>query len=227
MNQHSAQPGHDWNIFARELNYVLQQHGLDLAHQDDRVSVHQLTLRRLVQSLDTPEGLPVLSDEEMQRLIQALQLAEPEILRLRAAMLATAIHRELLLHIQKDDAQLAAEQIFPTIFQSLQKHERYLGNKRDGHFEGLEDPGLDYLLKPAWDKIDSGWILLDQSKHTKRHPRASVEKAHQARDNFQVASDLLKRLPGIIRQKPDSKHAYSEAQKGLASATKRLAEMGE
>lgn len=189
--------------------------------------MHQLTQRRLIQSLDTPESLPVLSDEEMQQLIQALQLAESEILHLRAAMLATAIHRELLLHIQEDDAQLAAEQTFSIIFQSLQKHERNLGNKRKGDFGGIEDPGLDYLLTPAWNRIDSGWELLDQSKHTNGHSHASVEKAHQARGNFQVASDLIKRLPAVIRQKPASKHAYNAAQKGLSSATKRLTELGE
>jgi hypothetical protein len=100
-----------WNLFARELEEVLNAHGLRLGHLDDRVGIHREKIRRLQQSLLMPKSFPVLNSEEMELLIQTFNLSEEERTRLRAALLATAIERMLMDRIDQDNALHASEQI--------------------------------------------------------------------------------------------------------------------
>lgn len=111
-----------WNIFARVLEDILEAHNMRLGMLDDRMEIHREKVRRLQQSLLTPKHFPILNPEEIQHLVDELCLTEEERNRLRAAVLATAIEATLMERIDQDSALLAAEQIYPTILASIQKH---------------------------------------------------------------------------------------------------------
>ena len=147
-----------WNIFTRELERVLSQRGQNLEYLA-HLNIDQETVFHLKQSLDTPSSqLPLLDAEEIEQVVKSLQLDRHDTLRLKAAMLAIATQRELNLYILQKDAQLAAEQIFPIVFQSLQEREREkdAGNYREGDIEAARDSALDFALRPAWSLIYSG-----------------------------------------------------------------------
>lgn len=223
MGQKDTSPELYWNIFARELRNVLNRHKRDLEDLDVYVGIHPETARLIILSLDTPPSLPVLNIEEMELLMGRLHLEQHDILRLKAAMLTTAIQRELALHIRRDDARLAADQIFPTIFKSLeeQANERKLGNERGGDMEGRANSELDFLLIPALNALHSGWEKLSQSEDV-REQNLRVKKAHEACRDFTEAITYLESLNSATRLKPGWKHKYRDAQKGLALAQKQL-----
>src|ERR1039457_4814831 len=86
-----------WNIFARELEDILATRGLKLGHLDDRgVVFHREKVRRLQQSLKSPQHLTTLNPDEMERLTVIMQLTALEQKQLRAALLATAVEMTLM-----------------------------------------------------------------------------------------------------------------------------------
>src|SRR5690242_18013470 len=107
MDDQSAS-GKRWNLFARELADILAVNHLGLGHLDDRAGIHREKVRRLIQSLSAPKSFPVLNAEEMELVIQKFQLGDEDVLRLRAALLATSIEKTLMDRINQDDALLAA-----------------------------------------------------------------------------------------------------------------------
>ncbi|GHO93809.1 hypothetical protein KSF_038570 [Reticulibacter mediterranei] len=228
MQQQDKESQPCWNIFTRELERVLSQRGQNLEYLE-HLGIDQETVFRLKQSLDTPSSqLPLLDTEEIEQVVKSLQLDRQDILRLKAAILAIATQRELNLYILQNDAQLAAEQIYPIVFQSLQEREREKdsGNYREGDIEAARDSALDFALRPAWSLIYSGREKLNQSREVTLHS-IRVKKAKQAYNEFSEALDVLDDLSRSIKQTRYWKHWYGEAQKGLSSAKKRLAALGE
>ena len=69
-----------WNIFARELEAILADHGWKLGFLDDRGIVeHREKTRRLQKSLASPGHLVTLNPDELERLYAALKLDELEV----------------------------------------------------------------------------------------------------------------------------------------------------
>jgi hypothetical protein len=218
-----------WNIFARELEDILANYGLKLSHLDDRVGIHREKVRRLRASLERPKSFPVLNTEEMEWLASVLGLSEDEILRLRAAILTTAIEAMLMDRISVDDALLAAEQIFPIIFDTMYQY--------SGGVSGLalvkgratnmpEENEIDAVLEPALTAIDRATIAL----HLSRDVISSLERsqrAHQARQDFKTALIELAEIEEHIKATDAWYVWHDEAQKGLESANERIAELGE
>ena len=85
-----------WNIFAAELEDMLASRGVNLSLLDNRASIHREKVRRLRQSLLKPKSFPILSTDEMDKVIRVFGLNDTEVLRLRAAMLATSIEKMLI-----------------------------------------------------------------------------------------------------------------------------------
>jgi hypothetical protein len=110
-----------WNIFARELEDILATRGLGLGHLDDRAFIHPEKVRRLRFSLERPASLPILNVDEMDGTISAFSLSNDEVIRLRAAILATGVENLLMKRIDPLNALLAAEQVFPFVFMALQQ----------------------------------------------------------------------------------------------------------
>src|SRR5436305_5072632 len=93
-----------WNLFARELETILATRNIDLDHLDEHSSVSRETVLRLSQSLRSAESFPILDVDEMESVVQSLRLSEEEVIRLRAAILATCIERMLMERINQDSA---------------------------------------------------------------------------------------------------------------------------
>lgn len=107
-----------WNIFARELADILAKRGLRLGHLNDRAGIHPQKVSRLQRSLREPK-FNMLSPEDLETIERTFDLTNEEVLRLRAAILATAIEVTLMNRISSLDAFMAAQQIFPTLLQAV------------------------------------------------------------------------------------------------------------
>ena len=117
----SAMPVQDirWNIFAATLQDILSHHNLHLWSLKS-FGIHPQQITRLQKSLKTPQHFPLLSPVDMERLTLELPLSSDEIIRLRAAMLATAIERMLFDRISAEGAYAVAYEIFQMLNQTLQ-----------------------------------------------------------------------------------------------------------
>jgi hypothetical protein len=120
------------NLFAETLEEILSQHGWSLSLIDDRTPIHREVIRRLKQSLSGSDTYPVLSPDDIERVVEVFGLNEGELLRLRAAALTAKI--ESFFHNRMDirDVELAARQIFPLIYQTLWEYQRGGQRQKDG-----------------------------------------------------------------------------------------------
>lgn len=213
-----------WNLFARELQDILATYNLGLGHLDDRAGIHREKVRRLTQSLYTPKSFPVLNPEELEQVIQTFQLSDEEVLRLRAALLATSIEKTLMDRIHQDDALLAAEQAFPIILKALREQISGLSAVRKG------DGGPD--SNDAGDRLDSIREAIDDAEmalnlsHGVHARRRRVETAHYARTRFQKALAELERVRSRTATLQVWQHYYERAQAGLAATNVRLENLG-
>ena len=220
--------GRRWNLFARELEDLLLSRQLGLGHLDDRAGIHREKVRRLRRSLQVPKSLPVLNPEEMDAVIYAFELREEEVLRLHAALLATAIEEMLIDRIDQEAALQAAEQILPVIVQTLQENTLLAMRAIRGRvlmpYES-EASEIDQELEVALRAIEHATLAL----HLSRNGDAlfeRVEHARQARDNFALALHELEEAPEPMKATDAWKMWFAEAQKGVATAEKRLHSLG-
>jgi hypothetical protein len=218
-----------WNLFARELEDILTARNLKLGLLDDRVDIHREKVRRLQQSLLTPKRFPVLNPEEIDLLVQAFHLSEEEWVRLRAAMLATAIERILMERIDRDNALLASEQIYTILRDGLQAQlgeESGMGLIRGGEGDSLEETEEDMALTEACSALDDANMALQLSYHVISH-RERIQKTKEAQTHFTEALAELDRLDTAWKSLQNWKVLYDEVQSGLASATDRLEDLVE
>jgi hypothetical protein len=108
-----------WNIFARVLEDILAAHGARIGQIDDRTAIHREKVARLQRSLDDPGRIHTLNPDELREVRMAFGLTPDEVLRLRAAMVAASIQKTLLDRISAEDARLAAEELYPSLLESL------------------------------------------------------------------------------------------------------------
>jgi hypothetical protein len=225
-------PINGWNIFARELEAVLNAHNMRLGQLDDRLGIHQEKVRRLRQSLDTPEHFPVLNPKELELVEQKLKLSDEEKVHLRAAVLATYIERGLMDRIGRADALLAAEQIFPTIRDALLKElfpntnttgESGLGAVRADDDEAEDN---DVIWISVWDALEAADHAMHRSYNVSSH-KERVEQARYAYANYEEALEELESLESHIQSLLAWKNWHDEANRGLASVQARLGDLGE
>ncbi len=217
-----AQAG-GWNIFARELQNVLRRYNLDLNSLNSRVGIHPEKVRRLAQSLRSPESFPVLNVDEMDRLIAVLNPAQGEIIQLRAAILATSIERTLMDRINQDDALKAADQVFPMIFQALEdeaESDEGLGNVR-GDNGGVYNSGPDSAFASIFDSVDDGDRAL-QMGNALSDPIRRNQYAQSAYNAYEEALTQLNILPRYLQSGQTWRDLQQEAQRGKITARRRL-----
>ncbi len=218
-----------WNLFARELEDILAAHGSKLGLLDDRMDIHREKVRRLQKSLLDPKHLPVLNPDEMDLLIQEFDLSEEEWVRLRAAMLATAIERVLMDRIDLDNALLASEQIYTILRDGLQARlaeESGMGLVRGGEDDSMEETAEDITLTEVCSALDDANMALQLSYHVTSH-RERIKKTKEAQTHFTEALAELDRLDTVWKSLQNWKVLYDEAQSGLASAAERLEDLVE
>jgi hypothetical protein len=155
-----------WNIFARELEWVLQAHNLRLGHLDDRkIVLHPEKVRRLQQSLKTPTHFPVLNPDELERLNAILSLTAEEQSRLRAAVVATAAERILMDRLDPQTALMAANDVFEICLAAIQ--EQPASALATAVKAGDSIPALEMAeveVEDVVDLLDTGAFALDGAK---------------------------------------------------------------
>lgn len=226
----NSEPPHGgWNLFARVLQEILTARGCRMGQLDDRAQVHPEKVRRLRRSLLVPKSFPILTLEEMERVIEAFNLNWNEQIRLRAALLTTSIEATLMDRINKDEALMAAEQILPIIERALQEHEGELGGlalARKGSFTVTgEDTDIDRKLGKALAYIDHATMSLHLS-HSADDKIERVAHAKKAQDGFESALLFLNRAELSLRASEAWLMWHDDAQSGLTAAKKRLAVLG-
>ncbi len=217
-----------WNIFARELERVLAAHHLQMDDLVTQAGVSPEKTRRLARSLRIPEALPVLHREAVRLLERRLQLNAEEILRLRAALLATCIQRMFVDRINQHDAFLLAEQAFPTILHALQ--ERAQGpvvheGTRWGAGDPIEDDEIEALFASTLRTLDDAELELQMSYGVDDH-ETRVAQALSAQTHFAQVSVGLEKADEDVRSLHLWKDSYETSQRGLENANKRLEELG-
>lgn len=228
MNQHI--PPKRWNLFARELEDIMAIRQLRLTHLDDRAFIHREKVRRLTRSLLTPKSFPILNTDEMERIIRAFGLNENEILRLRAALLATAIEQMLMDRIHQDDALAATEQIFPTLLITMQQH-RFASTaisaiRNDVAEEDLDEEAIiDLALEPALEAYDRAAMALHLSTVNMQTER--VKCAREALTGFERGLAELDEVEVSIISTSSWHTWHIDIENGRLAAQKRLAELGE
>ena len=218
-----------WNLFACELEDILADHHLSIGQLDDKVGIHREKVRRLKQSLLTPKSFPVLNTQEMKQVSEKLQLSDAEIMRLRAAVLATSIERMLMDRINKDDALAAAEQMLPLISKAMHEQVNSITGfgairREDTISSGYDESDL--ALESSIEAIEKGTIALHLSYNVSSHTER-IERAQEARHHFEVAQAELYAVDDDMRMLASWKYCYNEAQSRLIETNGRLEDLGE
>ncbi len=213
-----------WNIFARELEDILADHGLRLGQLDDRAFIHREKVRRLRKSLERPRSFPVLNPDEMDEVIAVVPLNDYEVLRLRAAILTAAIQETLVERIDPEDAFIAAEQIFPTIMMAMHRRsDETVGLARmRGEGTSVDEEGeIDEVSEPALVALDRATKAL----HLGRDAQSDAERREQlqrAIAGFEAALGTFIAAQEATRDSAAWRTWYAEAQQSLSLAGQSL-----
>lgn len=181
-----------WNIFARELQDILRKQNEELSIIDNRVPIHREKIRRLQKSLASPKRFPLLNPEDLAMLIEKFKLTEDDVIRLRAAILATSVEATLMGRIRPQDALRAAEQVFEITVKSLRSNdgglnavvrggEGYSAIQEASAGEG-SDASVD--LEPALTAMDWGALSIHLAGESNSYAQrlAYLEQARAAFD---------------------------------------------
>jgi len=213
-----------WNIFARELEDLLSKRERDLNDLISEAGFHPEKVRRLKQSLATPK-FHLLSPEDLEQVIVTFHLTTEEHLRLRAAILATAVEESLMNRIDADNALRAAEEIFPILVRALRvrlKQQRGLGATR--RILMAEEPTTSDVLEPILEHFDQAMLAL----HLSRQGSTTAERMEQATNARNRFTSVLADLETLSATDPTMALTdvwqlwHQETQKGLAASEENL-----
>ena len=211
-----------WNIFARELEKILDVRRLQFKHLDTHGIVdHREKVRRLKQSLTSPKHLTTLNPNEMERLITKMQLTALEQVGLIAALLATAVEMTLMDRVESDVALTAANDVFVILFAAM-KDQPDMGmtkHVKGGPMVDDDDTFGDALFLEALDLIDRATLSLHASKNATT-PQARTTHAHEALAAFTRTLDLLHQSGSPEPESEGWQGWYNEAVEG-----RRMAQM--
>ncbi len=216
-----------WNIFARELEDILADHGLRLSQLDDRAFIHREKVRRLRKSLERPKSFPVLNPAEMDEVIDVIRLDSYEVLRLRSAIITASIQEMLVERIDAENACIAVEQIFPTIMMAMESYKdetRGLSNMRNDTPVLREETKAEQALEPALLAIDRATKALHLGRDGETRSER-LERLQQAATGFETAQTLLSKLEDQIKVSEEWRFWFTEVQNGLAIVNEHLKEL--
>ena len=188
-----------WNIFARELEDLLLKHGYDLSDLVSQAGLHPEKVRRLKKSLAFPL-FHVLNPEDLEQVSEAFAFTGEEQIRVRAAILATAVEETLMNRIDPENALRAAEEIFPLLVNALQQ--------RFGRQSGLAatrkflphdgSKSADDALDPILEQLDRAMLALYMGQRNTSTPE-QLEQIARIREDFHI---VLARLDALCRENP-------------------------
>lgn len=218
-----------WNIFARELEKILNQHGLTITRLDDlKVVTHPMKVKRLKASLSSPKSLTILNPEEMQRLQEILALEEPEIMTLRAALLATTVERTLMDRTDPYLALMAANDVYRLLHQALINDPASFlaAATKQGVMNSEDDMLGDTLFEDALDLIDRASLSMHLSQESATL-QVKVTHAREAYDAYTRALDYLRRSRVPIHEDEDWRECEAESLHGQEQARAIVHQGGE
>jgi hypothetical protein len=216
-----------WNIFARELENVLQSRNLRLGQLDNRILfLHPEKVRRLQQSLLSPAHFPTLNPDELDRLEKLLDLTPTETNRLHAAVIATAVERTLMDRIAPDTALMAANDVFELCLATMRTQpDLPLATVVKGGAVASEgdSPSAD-RFDEVLQYIENGTLALHAARsHTPAG--TNPHSAWEAQAAFAEAKSLLNRI-GPPKPEQEARATwefwYTEADSGYTMATAML-----
>ena len=217
----SAQRG--WNIFARELANILHARGLRLGHLNDRAGIHPSRVSRLQRSLREPR-FNVLPTTDLEHVMEVFQFTPNEQVRMRAAILATAIENMLMGRINSLDALEAVDQIFPILCRALTDHGESssgMGAVKTASAVDMPSPEVVERFESALDSLDTA--VLTQYLAEWETPREDQEYYRRfARDQFRGALDALDALRAQDREQHEWLVWHAQALQGLAQTERAL-----
>lgn len=205
-----------WNIFARELEDILATRGLKLGHLDDRgVVLHREKVRRLQQSLKSPNHLTTLNPDEMERLTSTMQLTELEQKQLRAALLATAVEMTLMDRIDPQTALMASNDVFAILFAAMRAEPDMVmaSGIKAGIITGEGEADGDTPFLQALDLIDRATLLWHVSRNATTR-KAQIARAGEAFNAFSQSLELLHQSQSPPTQSENWLCWYEEAVNG-------------
>jgi hypothetical protein len=220
-------PTGGWNLFARVLQEILALHGIGLGNLDDHpgVHVHKEKVRRLQKSIrENILTFPMLTPDELERVITVYRLNDGEQLRLRAAVLATAIEITLMERIDHYEALTAAEEILPILERVLRANARHtvgIGAIKGG-ITVTDKPELDAPLERALTALDRATLALTLSRDVQDHWERT-EHLRQAESGFERALAQLDGAAQVIKQTASWKLWHEEAYQSLMIIVQQLA----
>lgn len=207
------------NRFARELEDILQARGkrlTDLYH----AGIYREQVRRLRRSLREVGRFPLLSLAEIDRIILHYQLTPDEILRLRAALVATAVERMLFSRqIPITAALQATDEVFVIVSRAMRDSQladvrgdpdldqRSLGPSAhtavalemvaaeqglvpDEESDELNDTDISEFMDDTLDRLDRATLALHLGVLS-RSRRDRIHYLQAAEHDYQVALDVL------------------------------------
>jgi hypothetical protein len=209
-----------WNLFARELEDLLRKRDRELNDLMSEGLLHSEKVRRLKQSLVYPR-FHLLSPEDLEQVITVFCLSGEEQLRLRAAILATAVEETLMNRIDPENALRAAEEIFPILLRALQKRLKQQRGLAATRRPMMEEPRSDDAMELILERFDHAMLAL----HLSRQGSTLIEQMEQgtmARDRFLA---VLADLEALCASDPalENNEAWQlwhqETQKGLVAVS--------
>lgn len=209
-----------WNIFARELEGILAEHGLRLSQLDDRGIVdHREKVRRLQRSLKSPSHLATLNPIEIERLITELNLSDLEQQRLRASLLATAVEMTLLDRVEAQVALMAADDVFNILFAAMRARPEMTvaSGVKAGAFTDENEVIGDEQFMLALDWLDLGYVALLSGKYA-FSLRARRVRAYEAAGAFAQALQALRNCQSPSQESEEWRYWYDEAEAGRRMA---------
>lgn len=209
-----------WNLFARELEAILAKRGLGIGHLDNRAFIHPEKVRRLQRSLREPK-FHVLPPEEIDRICTVFQFTPQEVMRLKAAILATAIEVMLMNRINQDDALAAAEQFLPLLQRALETHDGdadAIGQIKSIPEAPASAESVTQQLEHAIETLDIAVLLLHAAGGSmaggSEHLVEQKAYTRSARANFLAAQASLERFDAGIQQTETWRAWHDESLKG-------------
>ncbi len=209
-----------WNIFARELENILNVRGQRLSQLDDRgVVLHREKVRRLQQSLRSPNHLTTLNPEEMERLTEIMQLTDLEQKRLHAALLATAVEMTLLDRVDPQTALMASDDVFNILFAAMKAQPDMVMTTgvKGGAMTEEHSKDSDTTFVQALDLIDRATLAVHVSRNAVSL-QAQVAHARDAFDVFTRSLELLQQCQLPHHDSEDWRYWYGEADDGRRMA---------
>jgi hypothetical protein len=228
MSERTTQGHAGWNLFARELQAILEARHFTLWSLASRTRIHREVVRRLVRSLAVAKSFTTLNPEQVQQVTTAFALTDDERLRLTAAVLATAVEAVLMDRIARDVALHASERVFEVLLDAMRRDAASGGilisvERRDNTTSDTFN--LDIVLGDALMELERAHLALHISYLSAANDEG-LQSARQAEQGYLAALQTLSRAAPEVKSREEWHVWQTEAESGRRQAASRIVALG-